>query len=188
MFKRTTTAWLATLALLVLAPTVRAQTVAPSEFLQDPARRATLKVDILANPDANTMYEAGNLDGLAALYNVAASPAFTVWKSSVTITEVGDNLVATELAGLSSLNATRLQTIAIFSASGVNPSLADRRAFFDDVFSGAGGTLTRAKLLLLWKRTATRLETLFATGVGTVATPATLLVEGALRASDLVGL
>ena len=35
-------------------------------------------------------------------------------------------------------------------------------AFFDDVFSVAAGASTRAALLALWKRPATRLEKLFA--------------------------
>ena len=89
---------------------------------------------------------------IASFYNVQASPAWTVWKTSADITAIGDNIVATELAGLTSINATRLQTIALYSPNGVNPSLPDRRAFFDDVFSGAGGAATRAKLLILWKR------------------------------------
>jgi hypothetical protein len=67
----------------------------------------------------------------------------------------------------------------------VNPSIASNRAFFDDVFSGAGGTNTRAALLALWKRLATRGEKLYATGTGSDASPATLVVEGAISARDV---
>jgi len=151
-------------------------------------QRAALKTAIQADSTANGFYVAGNLDGLAAHLNAAASPSFTVWKTLVSINQVGDNLVATELAGLSTLNATRLQTIADYSTAGVNPSLPDRRAFFDDVFSGAGGVLTRAKLLILWKRLATRAERVFATGTGSDASPGTLVVEGAITTSELVNL
>lgn len=153
-----------------------------------PAQKTTLKTHIQANGDTNTLFIDGNLDGLAALLNANASPAFTAWKTNVTITQVGDHLVATELAGLSTLNATRLQTIVAFSSGGVNPSLADRRAFFDDVFSGAGGVLTRAKLLLLWKRLATRTEKLFSTGTGSDASPASMTFEGLVSSADLIGL
>jgi len=120
---------------------------------------------------------------LSRVYALAASPAFTVWKTSVTITQIGDNIVATEIAGLSSLNATRLQTIVQLSGDGINPSLADRRAFFDDIFSGAGGVGTKAKLLILYKRLANRFERIYATGTGSDAVPATLVLEGTVSAS-----
>jgi hypothetical protein len=98
---------------------------------------------------------------------------------------VGDNIIGSELAGLTSINLTRLQTILQLSPGGLNPSLADRRAFFDDVFSGAGGAGTRAKLLILWKRSATRAEKLFAVGTGSDATPASLVFEGSLNTADI---
>lgn len=115
-------------------------------------------------------------DGNAAVagwYNLAAAPAFTTWRKSVTIQEVGDNLNGTDLSGLSSLNHTRLQTVVQLSQAGINASLADRRQFFDDIFSGTGGATTRAQLLVLWKRLATRAQKLFATGTGSDASPAT---------------
>jgi hypothetical protein len=132
------------------------------------AQLGTLKTWLNANAAGVQDEEA------AALLNAAASPAFTVWKTSVPLQRVGDNFVGTDLAGLSSLNHTRLLTVVTLSGAGVNPSLADRRAFFDDIFSGAGGAATRAKLLVLWKRLATVGEKLFATGTGSDASPATL--------------
>lgn len=150
------------------------------------AQKQTLKADIAANPTlaAKPMTAAGSQE-IADFYNVQASPAFTVWKTKVSIEQVGDNIVASELAGLTQVNLTRLQTIVMVSPNGVNPSLADRRAFFDDVFSGAGGQLTRPKLLALWKRLSTVAEKLFSTGTGSDATPATLGFEGALLYSDV---
>jgi hypothetical protein len=144
----------------------------------------TLKTDI----DINFAGVPNNADGhvtIAAAYNLNASPSFTVWKTSVPIGAVGDNFNGTELAGLTTGNQSRLQTIAQFSPMGINPSLSDRRAFFDDVFSGAGGATTRGKLLILWKRLATRGEKLFATGTGSDAVPATLVVEGLIHANDV---
>lgn len=151
------------------------------------AQIATLRVDILASELAAKCVPSG--DGpydIAAAYNLTKAPAFTVWKTNVSLTAVGDNFVGTELAGLTSLNVSRLQVIADYSAGGVNPSMGDRRAFFDDVFSGAGGALTRAKLLILWKRFATRQEALFAVGTGTDLIPATMAVEGRLSVADAI--
>lgn len=117
--------------------------------------------------------------------NAPASPVWTVWKTNVSITTVGDSINGTELAGLTSLNVTRLQAIAQYSPGGVNPSLADRRQFFDDIFSGSGGTTTRANLATLWKRSATRGEKLYTTGTGSAASPATLTFEGGISSADV---
>lgn len=151
-----------------------------------PQQLATLKADILLDPALAA--QPMNSDGafaIALAYNANASPDFTVWKTNVSINEVGKAFVGTELSGLTSGNQSRLQTLAQYLAGGVNPSLIDNRNFFDDVFSGAGGTNTRARLATLWKRPATRAEKLFATGTGTVAVPATLTFEGQLSYQDV---
>jgi hypothetical protein len=152
------------------------------------AQKVTLKAAILADGAISQTFIDGDLDGVVAYYNAPASPSFTVWKTLVPLGEVGRGFDTTELAGLTSLNTQRLQNLAAWLVLGVNPSLASDRAFFDDVFSGAGGTNTRAALLILWKRLATRLERLFATGTGSNAVPGTLVVEGALAVNDLIGL
>ena len=121
------------------------------------------------NPD-------GNYD-IAIALNSNASPTFTVWKTSVPLGDVGRKFNGTELAGLTTGNQTRLQTVAQYLNT-VNPSLPDNRQFFDDVFSGAGGTNTRAALLALWKSPAKQIEKLFATGTGSDGSPATLVYEG----------
>lgn len=151
-----------------------------------PAQLATLKTSIAADPVLNA--KPNNSDGafdIAAAYNLAASPSFTVWKTKVLVAEVGDKFNGAELAGLTTANQSRLQTIAMYSAAGLNPSLADRRAAFDDIFSGAGGALTRANLLALWKRLATRGEKLYATGTGSDASPGTLVFEGQITGQDV---
>lgn len=150
---------------------------------------AALKADILANAGtipagqpwtgsfAGVAVSAvpNTTDGnvaVAGYYNQSASPSFTTWRKSVTIIEVGNSLNGTDLSGLTSLNHTRLQTVVMLSQAGVDASLADRRQFFDDIFSGTGGATTRAQLLVLWKRLATRTQKLFSTGTGSDASPA----------------
>jgi hypothetical protein len=172
-----------------------------------PAQKQTLRTHLLAN-QTQLAFGAGQASiasvfGAASLgsgdaqviadhYNsVGVAGTHTVWKTSVAIDKVGDAINGTELAGLSSLNNTRLQTLAVFSATGVNPSLANRRQFFDDIFCGAGGTNTRAALLVLWKRLCTNLEKVFATGTGSDASPATLVVEESITGngvSDIHGM
>jgi hypothetical protein len=165
-------------------------------MLLTPAQQATLKAHIAANVNqvsfggVNTAINAipNNDDGhfaIAAWYNLQASPDFTVWKTNVPINQIGDKINGTELAGLSTLNNTRLQTAVVLASGGFNPSLVDRRAFFDDIFSGAGGTTTRANLLILWKRLCSNIEKLFASGTGSNAAPATLVVEGTVSYQDI---
>jgi hypothetical protein len=152
-----------------------------------PAQQATLKADIQADAAFNSLPQ--NSDGafaIAEAYKLLASPDWTVWKSNVTINEVGKKFNGSELAGLTTGNQTRLQTLAQYLAGGVNPSLLDNRQFFDDVFSGAGGAVTRANLLILWKRLANRAEKLFSTGTGSNSAPATMTFEGTLSYQDVL--
>lgn len=153
------------------------------------AQYAALKADIAADPALTS--QPNNPDGhflIAREYNKQATPDFTVWRTAVTITEIGDSMVGTEVANLTTANVSRLQLIFAMSGDAIDPSKNDRRKFFDDIFSGTGGANTRAALLTLWKRLATRAEKLFANingGDGSNATPARLRFEGELSYQDV---
>jgi len=143
------------------------------------AQLQALKADIAADGVLNQLPQ--NSDGafeVATAYNMLASPDFTVWKSKVTLAEVGANLDSSEVESLTTAENARMQTFSMYNPDGLMPSRPDHRAFFAGVFSGAGGANTSAALLILWKRLATRSEKLFATGTGSDASPATLTVEG----------
>lgn len=120
---------------------------------------------------------------LAEIYNAASSKI--VWKTRVPNDDIGDAMNGTEVAGLSSLNMQRAQMLANYSSGWQNPSRADRRAAFDQIFSGAGGATTRAALAVLWRRPASLAESLFITGTGTDASPATLGWEGPVQVSEI---
>lgn len=146
---------------------------------------AALKAAILAETNAGfvALRQAGAVGAMAGWYNVAGT--FTAWRSSVSVRETGQAFNGAEWANLTSANHTRLQTVAQYLAT-YNPSQADVRAMFNDIWSGAGGVTTRANLLALWKRKATRGERLFATGAGTDATPGVLTFEGSMDAEDII--
>jgi hypothetical protein len=150
------------------------------------AQLLTLKAAILNETDPTfvALRNASDEFSMAAWFNENTSPAFIVWKSSVTIRDTGQAFNGAEWAGMTSANHTRLQTVAQYLAS-YNPASAGIRAMFDDIWSGAGGTNTRAALLALWKRTARRYEKLYATGTGSDASPATLVIEGAIDSSHI---
>ncbi len=151
------------------------------------AQLLTLKSAILNETDATFVgyRNANDKPSMAAWFSADSSPAFIVWKTSVPMAQVGTAMNSSELAGLTTANTNRLQVMAAFSGGTFNPSLSDVRAGFDSVYSGAGGALTRAALLALWKRTARRLEKLYATGTGSDASPATLVFEGAVDSGHI---
>lgn len=150
------------------------------------AQKITLKADIIAKQAVGQpLFGITDDQAIAAWYSATASPAFIVWKNSVTTREIGEAMNSSEVGGLTTANTSRLQVMQMYSGGVFNPSKADTRAGFDGVFSGAGGVLTRAALLALYKRSAKQLEKLFATGTGTDAVPATLVVEGSITAQEV---
>ena len=149
-----------------------------------PSQLTLLKAAILAetSPTFVAFRTAENETGMADWYNAAST--FVVWKSAVSIGETGQAFNGTEWAGMTSANHTRLQTVAQYMAS-YRPGLSDIRAMFNDIWSGAGGVLTRASLMALWKRLALRGERVFATGTGTDVAPGALVFEGQISAQDI---
>jgi len=142
------------------------------------AQLQALAVDIAASEFSALPQISDSAFVIAQAYNLNASPDFTVWKSLVSLDEIGRTMDAGEIETLSGLENDRMRTFAVYSPNGVTPSRIDHRAFFDGVFSGAGGAITRPALLVLWKRLATRVETLLATGTGSDASPGTMTHEG----------
>jgi hypothetical protein len=148
-------------------------------------QRATLKAAIEADPTLNAYpltYPAG-ATALASALNALAVPTFTVWKTRVNKDDVGQTIQATAFAAITAGNNDKLSSFAQWN-SYVNPSRADHRAFFEDIFSVAAGATTRTALTALWKRPATVIEKIFAVGTGSDASPATLTYEGAIDPAD----
>lgn len=154
-----------------------------------PAQKTTLKANIQANGDTNTLCLNGDLSGLAALYNAQASPDFWVWRTSVSKDEyLGSTSVdATVFAWTGTGYITRSQGErdafnALFNAEGfVNPSRANVRTAFTDVFSGATAPApaNRTHMATTSRRRVTRFERVFVTGTGSTAVPGLLGIEAA---------
>ncbi len=149
------------------------------------AQLLQLKTAILADPILVAAIAIPDLGIISEALNAPASPAFIVWKTMVQLSEVGTSFNGAELATRSTADNTRLQTLAMYLGNGLNPSIIGVRQFFDDIFSGAGGVTTRASLLALWKRLATRAEQILATGTGSNAVPALLTFEGNINNGDI---
>ena len=150
------------------------------------AQLAVLRAAILADPALATQPMDGNGNGfIADAFNLLASPAFTVWKTSITLMEVGKAIRSSDVANLTTANTNRLTVTAAFSGGVFDPANLDTWAGFDDIFSVAGAAPTRANLLALRKRLAKRIEKLFATGTGSDLSPATLVFEGTITPLDV---
>ena len=147
-----------------------------------------LRGDIAADPAfADIPKDPNNSDGaffVAAQYNKQAVPDFTVWKTDVPTADCKKAMVWTEYIGRSAGEREAWQFM--LSNGTINPSDANVRQGILDIFSGATGATSRANLTAIAKRLATRVEKLFATGTGSVASPGTMAFEGQLSYQDVL--
>ena len=150
-----------------------------------PAQLTALKADIAADPAfASLPHNSYGAFAIAAAYNLEATPAFRVWRSNVSAQEWRHAIIggggATQL---DALTASKRDSLLWAVGESLNPSVAAVRAALDD-FCGSQNTL-KAALLLIQKRTATRLEKLLSTGTGSDASPAVMGFEGSVSYPDI---
>lgn len=145
----------------------------------------TLNTDIEANFPSVPKNSDG-ADQVAKAYNLAASPVFVVWKTFIDNHQVRGATVWTELIARSQGERDVYQIL--IANGGVNPSELNVRQAFQDIFSGGQGATTRAQLVAISKRNATRIERLFATGTGTDASPGTMAanVSGPIEYTEVL--
>lgn len=162
---------------------------------QLPALRAAIAADptlaaIPNTPDSNQT--------IADAFNAVSSPAFYVWRSSVSEAEFtglpGVDVANAGAATVWSWTAFIARSVGeqngwarMFASGTVNPSRANVRQGFADIFSGSANAAPaqRNHLTVLSKRAATRAEQLYATGTGSYAAPATLGFEGLITYVDV---
>lgn len=156
-----------------------------------PAQLQTLKTHIVNSSDLNVF--PNNSDGnaeIVKLLDLPASPDFWVWRTLVTKAEYvkstsvdGTTFSWTGAGFITRSQGERDAWREIFSGSdSCNPSLANVRQAFMDIFSGAiaPAPANRTHLSTVSRRKATRLERLFATGTGSTGSPGLMVVEGSV--------
>lgn len=165
-----------------------------------PAQKQTLKANILATPEANTLYTDGNLQGLADYYNTTASPDFWAWRTNVSRAAIyvtqNDLPVSGAQTGFWSWTTYKNQTAAeqgawtqIFMDDVCNFGFQNVRDGISSIFTGsAAANAQRDHCLAVGRRKGSRAEVLFATGTGSTASPGTLVVEGPLAYTEFIGL
>jgi len=152
-----------------------------------PEQQSTLKAAILAEPALAAQPSDGDgLNFIADALNADAVPDYFVWRTDVTSGETGNAWVGTDIDGMSALNMQRLQLLLASSPQGVfDMSRADRRAGFENPFGASVSNASRVAMRTAWKRTARRIEKLFATGTGSGASPGTMTFEGTISPNEV---
>ena len=160
---------------------------------------AQIKADILANPDLNIQPGPDVPDisqAIANLYNQNASPDWWAWRRSVTkteyVSELGPSGTTFSWSGSGgfiarSANEQNAWRELFNGTNSVNPSLANVRQAFADIFSGSGAAAVanRAHLTAVSRRLASRVEKLLGIGTGSTAVPGLLGYEGPITASEI---
>lgn len=164
------------------------------------AQKTALKNDIIAASDPDCVaLEASptNSDfafSVAALYNAPAAIDHWAWKTQLTKHQVvseasvdGTTFSFTQLISRTPQEQFGWQELWNSTLT-CNPSLANVRQGFADVFSGAqaGPVAQRTHLLAMARRKSSRVEKLLATGTGSTGSPATMGYEGPLGFQDIL--
>lgn len=146
-----------------------------------PEQLAILKADILADPALANAYD----EDVAHAYNLSAEPEHIVWKSAVDPDEIMRN----------GMDWTQVDNLTVGKAriwdwmtrlGSFDPSKLNIRAGIDAAWVGTAAMLAvRATIYTHCKRPATRAEKLFASGIGTTVSPATMGFEGFLTYADI---
>lgn len=141
-------------------------------------QNATLKAFITGNAPYNT-FPAGpeGSASIAALLNTAATPAFTVWRTAVAMATIMNNGFEWDRVDNATVGKARIWEW-MKDLGTINPSKANIRTGIDTAWSGVANDTHRAAIYVHCKRSATVLEKLFASGTGSDAVPATMVIEG----------
>lgn len=168
---------------------------------------ATLKAAIDADPVlAAYPLDGDGLNAVSYALNSDSSPAFYVWKTSVSTDDIFDSITWANFTPQDAPDTTQVwanrslacqgkqfnvQTI-LTGRTSVNPSKANIRAGLQDALtsipSGAAGVSKGGgwnTIVAIMHRVATRAEQLLATGTGSTAAPALLGFEGKITANDV---
>lgn len=155
-----------------------------------PQQLQALKADIASDPAlASKPMTSGAALEIAAAYNAAASPAFKVWRSSVSRTEIYNK--TSDDGTTWSWTFYKSQSVVeqnawtqMFMGDQADFSQANLRAGIAVIFTAASA-VNAAHALAIGKRSATRAEKLFSTGAGSAGSPATMGFEGSITSEQV---
>ncbi len=151
-----------------------------------PAQMQALKDNILADPVMSV--KPANSDGswdIAVLYNQTVAPSFYVWRTDVPVEEIVKN--GFDWAQVDNLTVGKARIWDWLTKVGyINASKINVRAGIDECWKGTAALVSvRDVIYTHLYRPATRIEKLFSTGTGTIASPAVMNFEGVISYIDV---
>lgn len=157
-----------------------------------PEQLVALKNDIAADQELSQLtHTADHAFAIAAAYNLPFDPAFYVWKTDLSVTDIMAN--GFDWARVDNLSVGKARIWEWMSQLGsINPSRANVRAGIIAAWVGTAADLAvRLAIFGHCQRLATRCEKLFATGAGTAVVvdgtgPATCAFAGELVYQDIL--
>lgn len=154
-----------------------------------PEQLQTFRAALYAETDPELVeYRTTGATGrVAEWYNKVGASAPIVWKTSLQLEEITSNGFDWVRVDNLSVGKARIWEWMFGSEDkSINPSKPNIRAGIAEVWKGTAADLAvQAVVLGHCKRPATRIEALFATGLGTVESPSTLVVVDQLRESEV---
>ncbi len=126
-------------------------------------------------------------DDIRGWCNAAASPAYTVWRTSVSQDEIMLNgFDWTRVDNLSVGKARVWEWLFDNDAKSINPSKINVRAGIDQTWTGgAADQAVRAAVYTHCKRTVSNVERIFCAGTGSDAVPGTVGPEGPITTNEV---
>lgn len=156
-----------------------------------PTQLQTLAARINASTDPAVVAarNAGADNELARLYNLEASPAFVVWRTSVSRVEIYNNTSpeGTTWSWTFYKNQSAVEQnawVQMFMGDQADFSKANLRAGISVIFTAASSA-NATHALAIGKRNARLVERVFASGTGSTASPGTLVFEGTIDADHI---
>ncbi|MES2323279.1 MAG: hypothetical protein V4633_13525 [Pseudomonadota bacterium] len=172
------------------------------------AQLLLIKAEIVADPVLNARPNTSDgADAIATALNLAASPDFFVWQTSMPTQSLFDAIVWANLTPSGAPDGTATWTNLALACQGkqfniqtmltgresINPSKVNIRTGLQDALtqvpSGAAGASRSAgwtTVQIAMQRKATRAEKVLATGTGTAVSPALLGFEGQVSYQDVL--
>jgi hypothetical protein len=154
-----------------------------------PAQLAALRTAIAADATLAGLPKNDDTNlAIADAFNLDATPAYTVWRTSLATASIAAVLTWTEVDNLTVGKARIWEWMSRLGT--INPSIANVRAGLSQCFGTASATA--ASVTPLMKRPASRVERLYAVATpnqagtaGSDASPGTLVYEGPLSPAEV---
>jgi hypothetical protein len=149
-------------------------------------QRELLLTDIQASIEFSELPNTPEGSAVIALaYNLAADPVYIVWRTDVSIDEIMRN--GMDWARVDNLSVCKARIWDWLGRLGtINASKVNVRAGIDATWVGTAADLAvRASVYTHCKRSATRVEKLFSTGIGSDASPGVMEFEGYLSWNEV---